>query len=305
MEIVVVVGQVPATGISIEYDRRLNSVDPDDILYIPSRCDMQAVEEAIRIRDSRGEGIITLIAIGPQRVDAALRTYLSMGADVAIHICDRSLENSDAFGLSLALSEAIRDIKYDLILCSELVDDSGCTTSLAPYIAEMLGLPQVSGVTKIELQAEKKVIVHRKIEGGERELILSPLPCLLGVEEGINEPRYPTFPDSLASIRKGIQVLDLASLRLKTSEVGSYGSFVKVVRFSPPRGRIKKGLIIDTKLSAAERMKIIKSGGLSSRSSQKFLTGEPNKLAEEIALILERQGIIRKVSQEKNSQEDS
>lgn len=301
MEIVVVVGQVPATGMSIEYDRRLNSVDTDDILYIPGRSDMQAVEEAIRIRDSRGEGIITLIAIGPQRVDAALRAYLSMGADVAIHICDRSLENSDAFGLSLALSEAIRDIKYDLILCSELVDDSGCTTSLAPYIAEMLGLPQVSGVTKIELQAkEKRVIVHRKIEGGERELILSPLPCLLGVEEGINEPRYPTFPDSLASIRKGIQVLDLASLRLKTSEVGSYGSFVKVVRFSPPRGRIKKGLIIDTKLSAAERMKIIKSGGLSLRSSQKFLTGEPNKLAEEIALILERQGIIRKVSEGKS-----
>ncbi|GAI59656.1 unnamed protein product, partial [marine sediment metagenome] len=77
VEIVVVVGQVPATGISIEYDRRLNSVDPDDILYIPSRCDMQAVEEAIRIRDSQGEGTITLIAIGPQRVEAALRAYLS------------------------------------------------------------------------------------------------------------------------------------------------------------------------------------------------------------------------------------
>lgn len=290
VEIVVVVGQVPATGISIEYDRRLNSVDPDDILYIPSRCDMQAVEEAIRIRDSQGEGTITLIAIGPQRVEAALRAYLSMGADVAIHICDWSLENSDAYGLSLALSDAIRSIKYDLILCSELVDDSGCTIFLAPYIAEMLGLPQVSGVTKVELQAKKKkVIVHRKIEGGERELILAPLPCLLGVEEGINEPRYPTFPDSLASIRKGIQVVDLTSLRLKASQVGSYGSFVKVVRFSPPRGRIKKGLSIDTKLSAAERMKIIKSGELSSRSGQ-FLTGEPNKLAEEIALILERQG---------------
>ena len=299
MEIVVITGQVPATDLSIEYDRWLSGVDPNDILYTASRYDLQAVEEAIRIRDSQWEGKVTLLAIGPPRAEAALRRYLSMGADVAVHICDQSLENSDAYGLAFALSRAIRNMRYDLILCGgEWVDDFGCAIFLGPYIAEMLGLPQVSGVTHIELQAGGQgLVVHRKMERGDREVIQCPLPCLLGVETGIGEPRYPTFSDSLAAIRKGIQVIDTASLGLSSTDVGHFGSLIKVARYSPPRGRVKKGLVIDTSLSAAERMKMVISGGLSAKSDKRtLLTGEPNKIAKDIVSVLEGQGIIRKVS---------
>ena len=297
MDIVVITGQVPATDVAIEYDRWLNGVDPNDILYTASRYDLQVVEEAIRIRDSQGKGMVTLVGIGPPRVEAALRMYLSMGADAAVHICDRSLENSDAYGLSLALSRAIKDMKYNLILCgAESVDGSGCAVFIGSYIAEILGLPHVSGVTKIELQTgELGLVVHRKIEKGDRQVIRCPLPCLLAVELGINEPRYPTFPDSLASLRKDIRVLDIVSLGLKSTEIGLVSCFTKVVRASPPRGRVKRGLVINTSLTPAERMKLVMSGGLSTKSKQTLLTGESNKLAEEIVSILVGQGIIREL----------
>lgn len=299
MDIVVIVGQVPATDMEIQYDRWLKGVDPNDILYTVSRYDLLAVEEAIRIRDRQKKGTVTLLGIGPKRVEAALRTYLSMGADAAVHICDRSLENLDAYSLAVVLSQAVKGMKYDLILCgAESVDDSGCAFFLGPYVAELLGLPQVSGVAKVELQdSGQGLVVHRKIERGDRQVIRCLLPCLLTVETGINEPRYPTFPASLAAMTKKIQVLDLASLGLKDTEVSHAGSLAKVVGFSPPRRRVKKGLVIDTKLSAAERMKIAMGGGQAAKSDkQTLLSGEVSKLAEDIVSVLVHQGIIRKGS---------
>ncbi len=294
MEILVIVGEVPATDMEIQCDRWLNAVDPDDIVYTTSRYDLQAVEEALRIRDSQKKGTVALLSIGLPRVEATLRMYLSLGADKAIHICDRSIENYDAYGLSLVLSQAIKGMKYDLILCGMESAGSGCAFFLGPYVAEMLGLPQVSGITKIELQDEGHLVVHRKVERGDRQVVRCPLPCLLTVETGINEPRYPTFPDSLAGITKKIQLLDVTSPGLRDTEVSRRGSFVKMVGFSPPTSRIKKRLVIDTKLSAAGRMKMTMVGGLPTKSGkQTLLTGEPRKLAEQMVSILANQGIHR------------
>jgi len=296
MDILVIVGQVPATDMEIQYDRWLNAVDPDDIVYTTSRYDLQAVEEALRIRDIQKKGSVTLLSIGLPRVEAALRMYLSMGADKAIHVCDRSIENYDAYGLSLVLSQAIKGMKYDLILCGMESVVSGCAFFLGPYLAEMLGLPQVSGITRIELQDEGYLVVHRKVERGDRQVVLCPLPCLLTVETGINEPRYPTFPNSLAGITKKIQSLDITSLGFRDTEASERGSFIRVIGFSPPTGRIKKGLVIDTQLSATERMKMTMAGGLPTKSGkQTLLTGEPRKLAEQMVSILVNQGIIQRI----------
>ena len=71
-------------------------------------------------------------------------------------------------------------------------------------------------------------------------------------------------------------------------------SSAQVIRYSPPRARVKKGLVIDTKLPAAERMRLVRSGGLSSRDNRQLLTGEAGKLAEELVLILTSRGIIHR-----------
>jgi hypothetical protein len=89
----------------------------------------------------------------------------------------------------------------------------------------------------------------------------------------------------------------LASLGLRDTESSHNVSLTKVVGFSPPRSRVKKGLVIDTKLSAAERMKIAMGGGQATKSEkQTLLSGDVSKLAEDIISALVRQGIIRKIS---------
>jgi len=74
-----------------------------------------------------------------------------------------------------------------------------------------------------------------------------------------------------------------------------------VVGYSPPRARVKKGLVIDTKLSAAERMKLVRSGGLSSKEGRQLLTGEVGKLSEEIASILVSKGLIKQAGNKDGS----
>lgn len=299
MEIVVVIWQVPLIWTSLEYDRRSNNVDPDDILYTTNAGDLKAVEEAIRIRDRVGRGKVTLLTAGPPQVESSLRECLSMGADAAIHIRSQTLDNHDTYGLCLILALAVKDMTYDLILCGEeSLDRFGCVVYPGPHIAETLELPQITGVTSIEIEGKAQgVLAHRKIEHGDREIVRCPLPCLLAVDKAINEPRYPTFPNSIGAIRKDIHVLDAASLGYDTVGLDAFGHYENTVRFSPPTARVKKGLVIDTSLSATERMKIIQAGGLSVRDNrQELLIGEPDKQADEIISILIRRGFIRKLS---------
>jgi len=183
MEIIVIVGQAPASNLPVEYDQHLGGVDPDDVVYTASSVNLQAVEEAIRIREIRGKGRITLVTCGPKRFETTLREYLSLGADGAVHICDASLEKSDIYAISLAIAQAIKKIKYDLIICGEWVDEFGSSVYLAPYIAQILNLPSVSGVTKIEVpDSSREVVVQQKMPWGDRQILRCPLPCLLAVE---------------------------------------------------------------------------------------------------------------------------
>ncbi len=296
MEIIVIVGQAPAANLPVEYDPYLAGVDPDDIVYTASPGDLQAVEEAIRIRESQGEGNVTLVTAGPERFEATLRRYLALGADAAIHVCDARLEKASTCDIALAFARVIRGTGYDLILGgSEWTDEFGSIVYLAPYLAELLNLPNVPGVTRIEVPADgHEVIVEQKMERGDRRILRCPLPCLLAVEQGINEPRYATLPDVISSLTREIRVWDLAALGLEKEELAQSDSLVQAIRYSPPRARVKKGLVIDTKLPAAERMKLVRSGGLSSRDNRQLLTGEAGKLAEELVSILTSRGIIRR-----------
>ena len=145
MQIIIIIRHIPLTDPLNEYDPTLGRIDPQDIVYGNSIYNLQAVEEAIRIREQFGGGV-NVIGIGPSWIDGMLRECLAMGADAAFHICDRLLDDSDAYGLSLAISRSIKSLEYDLILCgAEAVDDFGCTILLGPYVAEMLGLPHVPG----------------------------------------------------------------------------------------------------------------------------------------------------------------
>jgi electron transfer flavoprotein beta subunit len=298
VDIVVVAGQAVLTDVAIEYDQHSNDLDPADLVYRPSPHGLRTVEEAIRIRDGSGPGTVTVVSFGTGGISAAIGHYLAMGADSGIYIGDKTLREFDAYALSSCLSEAIRGRPYDLVLCEGLtMDPRGGSIYLGPYLGEMLTLPHVSGVTSLRLADDGRYVeAHRKLPRGDREIVRCPLPCLIAVETEINEPRYPSLAARLEAVHKPASSVDLPGSAADGCTVRRHDSLVQLTRVSPPRGRVKKGLAIDTKLSAAERIKLTIAGGAAPKSTkQTLLTGDPVKLAERIIAVALGQGVVKQL----------
>ena len=286
MRIIVCVKQVPDTTVPIEIDTKTNSVKEEGLIYVLNPHDKCALEEAIRIRERVG-GEITAITLGPPRSKKALRSCLAMGADKAIHIYDSSFE-LDAYTTSLVLAKAISTLPYDLILCGKQAMDDNAGL-VGGGIAETLGLPEVSGVTRIELSSDTRtMVVHRKIERGDRKVVECPIPALLTVESGINEPRYPSLPDHMTALKAEIPTLDHTSLNIHP---GTLTPMMHVEGISPPRPRPKKLFVPDSTLSPAERMKLMLSGGVTEKKSE-LLTGPSGQVASKIIQYLIREKIL-------------
>ncbi|TCP55672.1 electron transfer flavoprotein beta subunit [Tumebacillus sp. BK434] len=168
-------------------------VKEDGVRFVMNPYDEYAVEEAIKLRDANG-GSVTVITIGPERAQEALRTALAMGADEAVHITDESLFG-DEYTASNVLAAYLKDKSYDIILCGNQAVDDG-SGQVAIRLAELLNIPHVSTITKLELNGTD-VVAHRDAEG-DLEIVGGTLPILVTAQQGLNDPRYP----SLIGIRK-------------------------------------------------------------------------------------------------------
>lgn len=266
-------------------------IEPDAVVYAPNPYDEIALEEALRIKQQVSQAEVTLISIGPQRVEKALRYGLAMGADRAIHLCDQRLESPSPWITSKALLRLIQTQCFDLILCGKkAIDDNGGV--VGAFVSELLSLPFASSVTEIVLAPDgKKARMYRVLERGDRHLIECDLPALLSVERGVIRPRYPTLMGRLIASRKEV-------LRVRPEEFGIDSLLngepkIKVSRLSILRPKPKKMFRPDSNLSAEERIQLIMSGGLVERKSHS-LKGSPQDLAEQFINFLEENRIIKK-----------
>lgn len=168
-------------------------VKEDGVQFIINPYDEYAIEEAIVLRETHG-GEVTVITLGPARAEEALRKALAMGADHAVHIQDESLFG-DEYKTAKVLAEYIRTREYDIILGGNQAVDDG-SGQVAVRVAELLGIPHISTITKLQVEGTK-VTAHRDAEG-DLEVVEARLPVLVTAQQGLNEPRYP----SLLGIRK-------------------------------------------------------------------------------------------------------
>ncbi|MDO8490917.1 MAG: electron transfer flavoprotein subunit beta/FixA family protein [Dehalococcoidia bacterium] len=290
MNIVVCVKQVPDTNVPLEPDPRTKSVKSDDVVWVVNPYDLLAVEAAVRLKETHG-GEVTLLSLGQPEAKMALKSCLALGADKAFLLFDPAFNDSDSYAAGVTLSRAISAIPHDLVLCGAQSSDTNAGLAGA-VIAENLGLPLVSGVTHIEASPEsKRLIVHRKLERGNREVIETVLPAVLTIESGINEPRYASLPSLMAGLRKEIEVQDMKKLGLALGEVGAKGCKTKVLTIAPPRPRPKRLFTPDSSLSAAERMRLVMSGGLAEKSGD-VLQGNPKEVAAKIIQFLKKEKIV-------------
>ncbi|MFZ5585480.1 MAG: electron transfer flavoprotein subunit beta/FixA family protein [Thermodesulfobacteriota bacterium] len=227
MNIVVCIKQVPDTESQIKIGADGKSIATDDIKWVMNPYDEFGVEEALRIQKDKG-GTVTVVGAGPKRVTEALRTALAMGADKAVLVEDEGLYGADPMAVAKILAAAIKPLNPDLVFLGQraIDDDAGLVGSA---LAEHLGLPNLSVVTKVEL-GEGSVKVQRPVEG--LTLVLeAPLPAVITAQKGLNEPRYASLPGIMKAKKKPLETKTLADLGV--DKAGK----AEIVALNPPPAR--------------------------------------------------------------------
>ena len=165
-----------------------------------SSFDEYAIEEALRLKEQHGGEVIALTA-GPASVKDAISRALAMGADRGVII---PIENPNALD-TLAIAEIIADhltmMTYDIILTGQISDDYA-SGQVGSQVAELLGIPQVGSITKVEANGDT-LTVGRDTEDG-RQTIEVKTPVLLMAQAGLNEPRYPSLKGIMAAKKKPV-----------------------------------------------------------------------------------------------------
>jgi electron transfer flavoprotein beta subunit len=219
--------------------------------YVINPYDEYAVEEAIRIKEQHG-GHVTVVSVGPERTAEALRTALAMGADEAVLIADDRI-GGDEFAVSKVLAAYLVKQPCDLILGGCFSIDSG-GGQVAVRVAERLGIPHVSAITKLTMRGGSAVAI-RDAEG-DAETVETSLPALFTAQQGLNEPRYPSLPGILKAKKKPLLQLNLDDLGLPAADIAPRTERVSI-SLPPARqaGRLIQGAPAE---QAAELVRLLR-----------------------------------------------
>ena len=293
MKVIVFVKQIKHVYAQTGTDPKGNFIGPDDIVRIINPLDELAVEEALRIKERYEDTEVAVISLGDGSAEDGLRKCLSMGADKAIHICDEEYENLDAWMTATVLASFVRDRDFQLILCGRrAMDDNGGL--VGPYIAEILGIPHVSGVVKLQIDGEGKgVVVHRVVERGNREIMECTIPALFTVEKGINVPRYPTLPGILRAQIQPIERLEIEDLKLPLKPFSPALNLTETISLSNPKPKKRSGGLADATLSASDRLRLVMGGGdTETKGESTLVEGGTDEALSEVERVLRESGIL-------------
>jgi electron transfer flavoprotein beta subunit len=234
MNIIVCIKQVP-NATNVQIDNETGRLKRDGVESIINPFDEYAIEEGVRIKEKIG-GKVTVITMGPPQAENALREAVARGADEAILVSDKAFGGADTLATSYALSCAIRTIgSYDIIICGKQASD-GDTAQVGPETAEMLNIPHISCVKKIESIDDKFIRVERMMEDGY-DLIESSIPVLLTVVKEINTPRVVSLKGKMSAKKAIIKTFNAATIGADVKKIGLNGSPTQVMKVFTPTYR--------------------------------------------------------------------
>jgi electron transfer flavoprotein beta subunit len=212
--------------------------------------DAHAVEEALRLKESGGDGEVVVVSMGPERALNSLRRALAMGADRVVLVTDESAAGSDLVATSRVVAAALAREEPDLIIFGQQASDSDGAVLWAA-VADRLQLPLISQAATLEVD-EGKARSKRQTEYGY-DVIEAPLPCVVAVSDAINDPRYPSLKGIMGAKGKPHESVSLADLGVAPDDAGASGSGTEVYSVSepPPRGDTLK---IEDEGDAAEKI---------------------------------------------------
>ena len=183
LKIVVLAKQVPDTrNVGKDAMTAEGTVNRAALPAILNPEDLNALEQALRLKDAHPGSTVTILTMGPGRAAEVIREGLFRGADTGYLLTDRAFAGADTLATSYALATAIKKIgEYDIIIGGRQAID-GDTAQVGPQVAEKLGLTQITYAEEIldVNLADKRITVKRHIDGGV-ETVEGPLPIVITV----------------------------------------------------------------------------------------------------------------------------
>ena len=213
LKIVVLAKQVPDTrNVGKDAMKADGTINRAALPAIFNPEDLNALEQALRLKDAFPGSTVTMLTMGPGRAAEIIRQGLYRGADDGILLTDRAFAGADTLATSYAIATAIKKIgNYDIILGGRQAID-GDTAQVGPQVAQKLGLPQVTYAEEILQvdEAARKITIRRHIDGGV-ETVEAPMPLVITVN-GSAAPCRPCNTKLVMKYKRSLGGLEKADL---------------------------------------------------------------------------------------------
>jgi electron transfer flavoprotein beta subunit len=229
MNIVVTVKQIPDPNVDPQLDG--DRLKRDGVAGVLDPGDEFGVEAGLQIAQAHS-GEVTVVSMGPAQAMEAVRKALSMGAAKGVLVSDDTLRGADALTTAKVLAAAIKKNGFDLII-SGVESTDGYTGVVPQMVAALLDVPMATFAKSIEIN-DGMVKINRQTEKGY-DVVECPLPCVVTVTAGVNEPRYPSFKGIVEAKKKPVDQLSVADLEDAKVESAASQS-VAGVNDAPQRG---------------------------------------------------------------------
>ena len=213
MKVLVPVKRVVDYNVKVRVKSDKSGVELDNVKMSMNPFDEIAVEEALRLKEKGIATEVIAISIGPTQVQETIRNALAMGADSGIFI--EATNNLEPLNIAKIISSVAKKESIDLmILGKQAIDDDMNATG--QMIAALLGWPQATFASKVEI-SDKKAVVSREVDGGIENIEVA-LPAVISTDLRLNEPRYASLPNIMKAKKKPINQIQVDELNLKIKQ---------------------------------------------------------------------------------------
>jgi len=253
MKIIVLMKQVANKDAILRIGKDERWIDESDISHQTNESDGYALEEALRLKEAKGEGEVVICTLGAQSAKTVLKDALARGADRAIHVVADEPNKLSPYQIAKTIADAIRDENADLVFTGLQSDDASYGQT-GVILAELLGVPHATLVIDIDRASlNGSLRLKRELESGWYQWFTYQLPALLTIQSGISQIRYASL--------KGIMAAKKKEIREVTSSIENFSSAQKIEKVYLPL-KTKQTQMLgggDTKKGAAELVEKLKT----------------------------------------------
>ena len=243
LKVLVPVKRVVDYNVKVRVKSDKSGVELDNVKMSMNPFDEIAVEEALRLKEKGIATEVIAISIGPTQVQETIRNALAMGADSGIFI--EATNNLEPLNIAKIISSVAKKESIDLmILGKQAIDDDMNATG--QMIAALLGWPQATFASKVEI-SDKKAVVSREVDGGIENIEVA-LPAVISTDLRLNEPRYASLPNIMKAKKKPINQIQVDELNLKIEQR------LDILKVEEPTKR-QSGIMLKTVAELVDKLK--------------------------------------------------